>query len=73
MLLWALANLGGGVDHTLMADLGQQNRDVWVYPRVYPTRPVYPRVRVGSGRVDVSRVGYGCASTGMGIPGFTRK
>ena len=38
------------------------------------TRPdPYPRVRVGSGRCLTGRVGSGTTSTGMGIPGFTRK
>ena len=44
-------------------------------PAVYPTRHVTVRTgRVGSGRVDVSRVGLGTdtTSTGTGIPGFTR-
>ena len=48
---------------------------VYLYPRVYPTRPVPTARGYGSGRVDFSRVGSGTGttSTGTGIPGFTRK
>jgi len=50
-------------------------RGVWVYlyPPVYPTRPV--PAGMGRVRVDVLRVGSGTGtkSTGTGIPVFTRK
>ena len=49
---------------------------MYPYPRVYPTRPVLAGTgRVGSGRVNASRVrvGSGRCFTGTGIPAFTRE
>jgi len=46
---------------------------VYPYPRVYPTRPVYPRVRVGSGTCSTGTGGSGRCLTGTGLPVFTRK